>query len=94
MAHSEITPNLGKSDSDHPDIPEPFFNTDVKAWGVRLRRDSRTNWPGWRTAKLCGRLTKRRRFAFYPLSAFCGCYRAHCLRLPGGECANLAAGGS
>ena len=43
VAHSEITPNLSKSDSDHPDIPLPFFNTDVKAWGIRLQRDSRTN---------------------------------------------------
>ena len=43
VAHSEITPNLSKSDSDHPDIPLPFFNTDVKAWGIRLQRDGRTN---------------------------------------------------
>jgi hypothetical protein len=43
VAHSEITPNLQKSDSDHPDIPVLFYNTDVKAWGIRVQRDSRTN---------------------------------------------------
>ena len=43
VAHSEITPNLNKSDADHPDIPLPFFNTDVKAWGIRMQRDGRTN---------------------------------------------------
>jgi hypothetical protein len=43
VAHSEITPNLSKSDSDHPDIAQAFFNTDVKAFGLRLQRDSRTN---------------------------------------------------
>jgi len=43
VAHSEITPNLQKSDSDHPDVPLLFLNTDVKAWGIRMQRDSRTN---------------------------------------------------
>jgi hypothetical protein len=43
VAHSEITPNLSKSDSDHPDIPLIDLNTEVKAFGLRLQRDSRTN---------------------------------------------------
>jgi Omp85 superfamily domain len=43
VAHSEITPNLSKSDSDHPDIPVLYFDTNVKAFGLRLQRDSRTN---------------------------------------------------
>jgi len=43
VAHSEITPNLSKSDSDHPEIPSPFFDTNVKAFGFRLQRDSRPN---------------------------------------------------
>lgn len=43
VAHSAITPNLEKSDRDHPNIPEPYLNTNVKAFGARLLRDSRPN---------------------------------------------------
>jgi Omp85 superfamily domain len=43
VAHSVITPNLSKSDSDAPDIPTVDLNIDVKAFGLRLQRDSRTN---------------------------------------------------
>jgi hypothetical protein len=43
VARSEITPNLSKSDSDYPDIPVLYFHTNVKAFGLRLQRDSRTN---------------------------------------------------
>jgi len=43
IGHSEITQNLSKSDEGHPNIPEPYLRTDVKAFGVRSLRDSRSN---------------------------------------------------
>ena len=43
VGHSGITPDLNKSDSDHPDIPEAYLDTDVKAFGARLLRDTRPN---------------------------------------------------
>jgi hypothetical protein len=43
VAHSEITRDLSKSDVNHPDIPSLYLKTDVKAFGVRLLRDSRPN---------------------------------------------------
>jgi hypothetical protein len=42
-AHSEIAQDLSKSDTNHPNIPAIYLNTDVKAWGVRLLRDTRPN---------------------------------------------------
>lgn len=43
FGHSEIVPDLGKSDSDHPDIPPTYLQTVVRAFGFRLQRDSRPN---------------------------------------------------
>jgi hypothetical protein len=43
VGHSEIAPDLSKSDTDHPNVPELYLLTDVKAFGVRLQRDSRPN---------------------------------------------------
>jgi hypothetical protein len=43
IGRSEITPNLNKSDSDHPDLPQASLNTSPKAVGVRLLRDTRPN---------------------------------------------------
>src|SRR5215472_11039531 len=37
IAHSDITPNLSKNDSDHPDIPAADVNIDMKAFGFRLQ---------------------------------------------------------
>jgi hypothetical protein len=43
IGHSDITPNLSKSDSDHPDLPPAELNTSPHAIGVRLLRDTRPN---------------------------------------------------
>ena len=43
IGHSDITPNLSKSDSDHPDLPQAALNTSPDAVGVRLLRDTRPN---------------------------------------------------
>jgi hypothetical protein len=43
IGHSDITPNLSKSDSDHPDLPPASLNTSPHAVGVRLLRDTRPN---------------------------------------------------
>jgi hypothetical protein len=43
IGHSDITPNLSKSDSDHPDLPPSSLNTSPDAIGVRLLRDTRPN---------------------------------------------------
>ena len=43
IGHSDITPNLSKSDSDHPDLPPSSLNTSPDAWGLRLLRDTRPN---------------------------------------------------
>jgi hypothetical protein len=43
IGHSDITPNLSKSDSDHPDLPPASLDTSPHAVGVRLLRDTRPN---------------------------------------------------
>ncbi len=43
IGSSDITPNLSKSDSDHPDLPPAALNTSPHAVGVRLLRDTRPN---------------------------------------------------
>lgn len=43
IARSNITTDLAKSDTDHPTIPDLYLNTDVKAFGARLQRDTRPN---------------------------------------------------
>jgi hypothetical protein len=43
IGHSDITPNLSKSDTNHPDLPPAELNTSPDAWGLRLLRDTRPN---------------------------------------------------
>jgi hypothetical protein len=43
IAHSEITPKLSESDSNHPNLPQTSLNTSPRAVGVRLLRDTRPN---------------------------------------------------
>jgi hypothetical protein len=43
IGHSDITPNLSKSDMDHPELPPAELNTSPDAIGVRLLRDTRPN---------------------------------------------------
>ena len=43
IGHSDLTPNLSKSESGHPDIPDLALNVSPKAGGVRLLRDTRPN---------------------------------------------------
>jgi hypothetical protein len=43
IGHSDITPDLSKSDTNHPNLPLPELNTSPHAGGVRLLRDTRPN---------------------------------------------------
>jgi hypothetical protein len=43
IGHSDLTPNLSKSESGHPDIPGLALNVTPHAGGVRLLRDTRPN---------------------------------------------------